>query len=60
MVVTFPVVARSNYNVNGLIRSPDRPARSQSLYRLSYPAHVGQLVLWDNLHKVRKSIPYAH
>jgi len=22
------------------IRSPDRPARSQSLYRLSYPAHV--------------------
>jgi hypothetical protein len=21
------------------IRSPDRPARSQSLYRLSYPAH---------------------
>ena len=23
------------------IRSPDRPARSQSLYRLLYPAHVG-------------------
>jgi len=23
------------------IRSPDRPARSQSLYRLSYPAHKG-------------------
>ena len=23
------------------IRSPDRPTRSQSLYRLSYPAHVG-------------------
>jgi len=23
------------------IRSPDRPARSQSLYRLSYPAQVG-------------------
>jgi hypothetical protein len=22
------------------IRSPDRPARSQSLYRLSYPAHT--------------------
>jgi hypothetical protein len=22
------------------IRSPDRPARSQSLYRLSYPAHL--------------------
>ena len=22
------------------IRSPDRPARSQSLYRLRYPAHI--------------------
>jgi hypothetical protein len=22
------------------IRSPDRPARSQSLYRLSYPSHI--------------------
>jgi hypothetical protein len=22
------------------IRSPDRPARSQALYRLSYPAHI--------------------
>ena len=27
------------------IRSPDRPARSQSLYRLSYPAHTDQYVL---------------
>ena len=25
------------------IRSPDRPGRSQSLYRLSYPAHKCQL-----------------
>jgi len=24
------------------IRYPDRPARSQSLYRLSYPAHIGE------------------
>ena len=24
------------------IRSPDRPARSQSLYRLSYPAHYSR------------------
>ena len=24
------------------IRSPDRPARSQSLYRLSYPAHIAR------------------
>jgi len=23
------------------IRSPDRPARSQSVYRLRYPAHLG-------------------
>ena len=27
------------------IRSPDRPARSQSLYRLLYPAHSGIAVL---------------
>ena len=27
------------------IRSPDRPARSQSLYRLSYPAHVNKIGL---------------
>jgi hypothetical protein len=25
------------------IRSPNRPARSQSLYRLSYPAHGGNI-----------------
>ena len=24
------------------IRSPDRPARSQSLYRLRYPAHLAE------------------
>jgi hypothetical protein len=28
-----------NLALNG-IRSPDRLARSQSLYRLSYPAHI--------------------
>jgi hypothetical protein len=28
-----------------VIRSPDRPARSQSLYRLSYPTHNGKEVL---------------
>jgi len=27
------------------IRSPDCPARSQSLYRLSYPAHLSYLTL---------------
>ena len=27
------------------IRSPDRPARSQSLYRLSYPAHF---IFWES------------
>ena len=26
------------------IRSPDRPARSQSLYRLGYPAHITGLL----------------
>ena len=28
------------------IRSPDRPARSQSLYRLSYPAHKENSILY--------------
>jgi hypothetical protein len=31
------------------IRSPDRPARSHSLYRLSYPAHSVNVL---RLHKV--------
>ena len=31
------------------IRSPDRLARSQSLYRLRYPAHV-HTVLWSKNH----------
>ena len=36
------------------IRSPDRPARSQSLYRLSYPAHgtirmIRQKILLQNI-----------
>jgi len=30
------------------IRSPDRPARSQSLYRLSYPAHRFRPKYWQN------------
>jgi hypothetical protein len=29
------------------IRSPDRPARSQSLYRLSYPVHDRLIWLWS-------------
>ena len=29
------------------IRSPDRPARSQSLYRLRYPAHI-KYILYEN------------
>ena len=28
------------------IRSPDRPARSQSLYRLSYPARLNTFYLY--------------
>ena len=31
------------------IRSPDRPARSQSLYRLSYPAHTTNCVGYDKV-----------
>ena len=31
---------------------PDRPARSQSLYRLSYPAHVFYEVSSDNVEAV--------
>jgi hypothetical protein len=30
------------------IRSPDRPARSQSLYRLSYPSKYRRDILPDN------------
>jgi hypothetical protein len=33
-----------NLAVTG-IRSPDRPARSQSLYQLSYRAHIGHYVI---------------
>jgi hypothetical protein len=32
------------------IRSPDRPARSQSLYRLRYPAHK----LWEDRLNLRR------
>jgi hypothetical protein len=31
------------------IRSPDRPARCQSLYRLSYPAHICENVVLQNI-----------
>ena len=30
------------------IRSPDFPARSQSLYRLSYPAHIAYIIPFLN------------
>ena len=30
------------------IRSPDRPARSQSLYRLSYPTHIICNTVWHS------------
>ena len=29
---------------------PDRPVRSQSLYRLSYPAHIWHVLQQDNIH----------
>jgi len=44
------------------IRSPDRPARSHSLYRLRYPAHsntvtlqkfVGKMRIWFIWHRIR-------
>ena len=38
------------------IRFPDRPARSQSLYRLSYPAHKLTQVLIVNYGIIIKSI----
>jgi len=43
------------------IRSPDRPARSQSLYRLRYPDHTGSVVTGNtepkHLEKRKKSAP---
>jgi hypothetical protein len=33
------------------IRSPDRPARSQSLHRLSYPAHILLYYRYENIKK---------
>ena len=38
------------------IRSPDRPARSQSLYRLSYPAHTSYLYLEINESGIAQSV----
>jgi hypothetical protein len=37
------------------IRSPDHPAHSQSLYRLSYPAHLCDLYSSPNIIWVKKS-----
>ena len=34
------------------IRSPDRPARSQSLYRLRYPAHMWHIWRGRKIHRV--------
>jgi len=38
------------------IRSPDHPARSQSLYLLCYPAHHTQSVLWDYSSMIRTHV----
>ena len=40
------------------IRSPDRPARSHSLYRLSYPAHRIEPTL--NIYLFSPSVPAQH
>jgi hypothetical protein len=39
----FPLRSMFHYRSSGVlspVRSPDRPARSQSLYQLSYPSHT--------------------
>jgi len=41
-----PVWTRAENLAPTGIRSPDRPARSQSLYRLSHPAHRGRRNLY--------------
>ena len=40
-----PGAKRCRKSCPTMVRSPDRPACSQSLYRLSYPAHDGCLVV---------------
>ena len=42
------------------IRSPDRPARSQSLYRLLYPAHSGCGVVQENTIRAKKIRDFCH
>ena len=42
------------------IRSPDRPARSQSLYRLSYPTHNQILIKTKKCFKKDLSIKLGH
>jgi len=39
------------------IRSLDRPARSQSLYRLPYPAHGNGVTSLPNFMKIRQLLP---
>ena len=41
------------------IRSPDRPARSQSLYQLSYPAHVRTLTVSLITRKEKEMVPFG-
>ena len=51
-----PVASRyTNYTTRPTIRSPDRPARSQSLYRPSYPAHAQN----EHLLKKRKGSGFS-
>ena len=39
--------------------TPDRPARSQSLYRLSYPAHISGLNRLNSFHSACANISVA-
>jgi hypothetical protein len=42
------------------IRSPDRPARSQSLYRLSYPAHFSAVIGNRKFNTAFTTVPILH
>jgi hypothetical protein len=42
------------------IRSPDSPARSQSLYRLSFPAHINKYIISSACEDVRTSFPITY
>ena len=42
------------------IRTPNRPARNQSLYRLRYPAHTVQEECYKNFNPYPTAFPYGN